>query len=259
MKHDPGVEHVSVLIVGSGFAGLGAAIRLEQAGRSDFLVIERSPDVGGTWRDNTYPGAVCDVPPISTRCRSRLTRTGLGCSPRKARSRTICAGRPSSPAPSIGNSSTARCCRRAGTLTTPGWEVQTTRGAFTATILLTALGALSQPKLPDIAGVEDFQGRLLHTAHWDAQVDLSGRRVAVIGTGASAIQLMPALADHVDHLDLYQRTRRGSCRATTGPTGAWNGGPSDTSPATSGWSAGGSTPATSSPRSASAMPRRSSG
>lgn len=203
------MEHVRIAIIGSGFSGLGAAIRLDQAGHRDFVVFERGADVGGTWRDNTYPGAACDVPshlysysfalnPEWTRSFSRqpeiehylrglaeryrvLDRHRFGCTVKRT------AWRPDE--------------RR--------WYVSTDQGDWTADILIAAFGSLAEPSLPPIPGIESFSdagGEMFHSARWDHDADLTGKRVAVIGTGASAIQIVPAIVDQVAHLDVYQRT-----------------------------------------------------
>ncbi|QIS22483.1 flavin-containing monooxygenase [Nocardia terpenica] len=203
---DPSVRHVHILIVGSGFSGLGLAIRLRQDGRDDFLVLERGGDVGGTWRDNTYPGAACDVP-------SQLYSYSFALNPNWSRS--------FSRQPEIQryiqdvadryrvrdkhlfdcDMTDARWNARDAR-----WEVRTTKGAFTADILVSAVGALCEPNLPDIKGINDFRGEIFHSARWDQDADLTGKRVAVIGTGASAIQIVPSIAPAVAHLDVYQRT-----------------------------------------------------
>lgn len=199
-------RQVDTLIIGSGFAGLGAAIKLAQEGKDDFLVLERGNDVGGTWRDNTYPGAACDVP-------SHLYSYSFALNPEWTRS--------FSPQPEIQNyiSSVAR---RYNVLdkhifgcevesahwneATAHWAVQTSRGEFVAKIVVAAVGALCEPSLPDIAGIENFEGEIFHSAQWNHDADLDGKRIAVIGTGASAIQIVPQLAAKATQLDVYQRT-----------------------------------------------------
>src|SRR5579875_1680771 len=199
-------RHVNVAVIGSGFSGLGAAIRLDQAGHDDFLVFERGNDVGGTWRDNTYPGAACDVP-------SHLYSYSFALNPDWTRS--------FSTQPEI-QGYLRRVARDAKVLDRhvfncevtnahwqPGahrWELTTSHGSFTADVLVAAFGALAEPRLPPIAGIEDFSGELFHSARWNHDADLSGKRVAVIGTGASGIQIVPAIADQVSRLDVYQRT-----------------------------------------------------
>ncbi len=206
-----GRRHLGVLIIGSGFAGLGAAIRLRQDGREDFLVVERGSEVGGTWRDNTYPGAACDVP-------SHLYSFSFELNPRWSRS--------FSPQPEIQDylrSVAAKydvagkhlfdteVTRAAWDAASSRWLVDTTNGAFSADVLVGAVGALAEPNLPDIRGIENFRGEIFHSARWNHDADLRGKRVALIGTGASAIQVGPAIAGAgsqvgVAHLDVYQRT-----------------------------------------------------
>ncbi len=199
-------RHLGVLIIGSGFAGLGTAIRLAKDGREDYLVIERGTEVGGTWRDNTYPGAACDVP-------SHLYSYSFELNPDWSRS--------FSPQSEIQDYLRATA-RKYGVLdkhlfgtevtlarwdeASGRWLVDTTNGEFSADVLVSAVGALCEPALPDIKGIESFGGEIFHSARWDHQAELTGKRVALIGTGASAIQIGPAIADRVAHLDVYQRT-----------------------------------------------------
>ncbi|OBK44700.1 flavin-containing monooxygenase [Mycobacterium kubicae] len=199
-------RHVKVAVIGSGFSGLGAAIRLVESGHNDFLVFERGSEVGGTWRDNTYPGAACDVP-------SHLYSYSFAPNPDWTRS--------FSTQPEI-QDYLRRVARDAGVLDRHvfncevtnarwqrdhlRWELTTSRGAVTADVLVAAFGALAEPKLPPIPGIEDFTGELFHSARWNHDADLSGKRVAVIGTGASGIQIIPAIVDTVSHMDVYQRT-----------------------------------------------------
>jgi cation diffusion facilitator CzcD-associated flavoprotein CzcO len=199
-------RHVGVLIIGAGFAGLGTAIRLRQDGREDFLVIERGSGVGGTWRDNTYPGAACDVP-------SHLYSYSFELNPDWSRS--------FSPQREI-QAYLRRTAEKYGVLdrhlfdtevTLARWDadgsrwlVDTTRGGFSADVLVAAAGALCEPALPDIKGIDSFAGEIFHSARWNHAANLAGKRVALIGTGASAIQIGPAIADRVGHLDVYQRT-----------------------------------------------------
>ena len=199
-------SHVRVLIVGAGFGGLAMAIKLTEAGERDFLVVERGPDVGGTWRDNTYPGAACDVP-------SQLYSYSFALNPEWSRS--------FSPQPEI-QAYIRQVADRSGTLdrfvfdtnvddltwdaAAGHWRVRTSVGELTANVVVSAAGALSDPKNPDIPGFEDFTGEVFHSARWNHDYDLTGKRVAVIGTGASAIQIVPEIAERVAHLDVYQRT-----------------------------------------------------
>ncbi|HXH79008.1 NAD(P)/FAD-dependent oxidoreductase [Nocardioides sp.] len=197
------VDH---LIVGAGFAGLGMAIRLAEAGEDDFLVIEKDGGVGGTWRANTYPGAACDVP-------SQLYSFSFAPNPDWSKS--------FSPQPEI-EAYLRKVAEKSGTLdrfsfdteltharwdeADQRWHVTTTRGEVTSKTLISGSGGLSAPKLPDIEGIDTFQGEVFHSARWRHDVDLTGKRVAVIGTGASSIQIVPEIAPDVAHLDVYQRT-----------------------------------------------------
>jgi cation diffusion facilitator CzcD-associated flavoprotein CzcO len=199
-------RHLHVLIVGSGFAGLGAAIRLMKDGREDFLVIERGSEVGGTWRDNTYPGAACDVP-------SHLYSYSFELNPNWSRSfspqgeiqdylRSVAAKY---------NVGSKHLFNTEVTLAkwdarTKRWLVDTTNGNFSADVLVSAVGALCEPSLPDVKGIDKFRGEIFHSARWNHDAQLRGKRVALIGTGASAIQIGPEIAKDVAHLDVYQRT-----------------------------------------------------
>jgi cation diffusion facilitator CzcD-associated flavoprotein CzcO len=203
---DEPTTRVRVLIVGAGFAGLCAGIRLRERGITDVVIVERGDDVGGTWRDNTYPGAACDVP-------SHLYSFSFA--PNPDWSRTF------SPQPEI-QAYLRRCADRFGITPTvrlreevlgaswdderQRWHVRTTRGRYEAEVLIGAMGALSEPALPQVPGIERFRGTVFHSARWDHGHELAGERVAVVGTGASAIQFVPQIVDRVEHLDLYQRT-----------------------------------------------------
>ncbi|WP_227996471.1 flavin-containing monooxygenase [Nocardia australiensis] len=200
------VRHVKTVIIGSGFAGLGLAIRLTQQGRNDFLVLERGSDVGGTWRDNTYPGAACDVP-------SHLYSYSFALNPDWSRSFSK-QGEIQQYIQGVAKKynvldkhifdcdvTSARW-----NSDTSQWEVESTKGSFTADTVVSAVGALCEPALPDIKGITGFEGAVFHSARWNHDADLTGKRVAVIGTGASAIQIVPSIAPMVAHLDVYQRT-----------------------------------------------------
>ncbi len=199
-------ERVRILVVGAGFAGLGTAIQLEKAGRSDFVVVDKGDSVGGTWRDNTYPGAACDVP-------SQLYSFSFAANPSWSRS--------FSPQAEI-HAYLQDVAQTSGVLdrfhfgvtvedltwdeTDLTWTVTTSAGTVVADVVITGSGGLSEPKNPEIAGIDDFTGQIFHTARWNHEVDLTGKRVAIIGTGASAIQVIPEIAKQVAHLDVYQRT-----------------------------------------------------
>ena len=200
------VAHLAVAVVGNGFSGLGTAIRLRRAGVEDFLVFERHPDVGGTWRDNSYPGCACDVP-------SHLYSFSFAPNPDWSRSfsaqpeihsylQTISA--------QYGVDRFTRNDHEVLDATwsdeAQHWRVTTTRGVWTADALVLGSGALSDPIFPDVPGLDDFAGEVFHSATWRHDLDLTGRKVAVIGTGASAIQFVPEIAPVVGNLSVFQRT-----------------------------------------------------
>ena len=199
-------DHVEVFIVGAGFGGLASAIKLSEAGIDDFLAIDRGSEVGGTWRDNSYPGAACDVP-------SHLYSLSFAPNPGWSRSFS---GQPEIQAylRSVASSSGVLDRFRFGVTlldarwdeASASWQIHTSAGDLTARVLVGASGGLSDAKLPDIEGIDDFTGTLFHSSSWNHDVDLRGKRVAVIGTGASAIQIVPELAGVASRVDVYQRT-----------------------------------------------------
>lgn len=199
-------RHLRTIIIGSGFAGLGLAIRLSQQGRQDFLVLERGNDVGGTWRDNTYPGAACDVP-------SHLYSYSFALNPNWSRSFSR-QGEIQAYIQGVAKKYNVLDkhifnCDVTGARwnnETARWEITSSQGNFTADTVVSAVGALCEPNLPDIKGINSFEGEIFHSARWNHDADLTGKRVAIIGTGASAIQIVPAIAPKVGHLDVYQRT-----------------------------------------------------
>ncbi len=197
---------VDVAIVGSGFSGLCMAIKLREAGIDDFVVLERGAQVGGTWWFNTYPGCGCDVP-------SHLYSFSFAPNPDWTRTY--------SKQPEIEaylqrvaeDFDVARSVRLETTVTGADWDedeqrwhVATDRGEVRARVLVSAAGALSDPRTPDIEGLDRFEGTMFHSARWDHAFDVTGKRVAVIGTGASAIQFVPAIAPRVEQLHVFQRT-----------------------------------------------------
>ncbi|WP_433732050.1 flavin-containing monooxygenase [Nocardia sp. CA-129566] len=199
-------RHVKTIIIGSGFAGLGLAIRLSQQGRNDYLVLERGSDVGGTWRDNTYPGAACDVP-------SHLYSYSFALNPNWSRSFSK-QGEIQRYIQGVAREYNVLDkhlfnCDVTGARwnnATNLWHIDSTQGSFTADTVVSAVGALCEPALPDIKGINGFEGEIFHSARWNHDADLQGKRVAIIGTGASAIQIVPSIAPDVAHLDVYQRT-----------------------------------------------------
>ncbi|GAA0269600.1 NAD(P)/FAD-dependent oxidoreductase [Streptomyces polychromogenes] len=201
-----GREHVRVAVIGSGFGGLGAAVRLRREGITDFVVLERADSVGGTWRDNSYPGCACDVP-------SHLYSFSFAPNPDWPRTFS---GQPAIRAylehvtDTFGLRPHIRFGHEVLMMRWDNeelhWEIDTSAGAFTADVVVSATGPLSDPKTPDVPGLDGFPGKVFHSARWDHDYDLSGKRVAMIGTGASAIQIVPAIAPRTERLTLFQRT-----------------------------------------------------
>ncbi|MFI1939478.1 flavin-containing monooxygenase [Streptomyces purpureus] len=199
-------EHVRVAVIGSGFGGLGAAVRLRREGITDFVVLERADSVGGTWRDNSYPGCACDVP-------SHLYSFSFAPNPDWPR---IFSGQRHIRAylehvtdtfglrPHLRLSHEVLRTRWDGDALR--WEIETSKGSFSADVVVSATGPLSDPKIPDVPGLDGFPGKVFHSARWDHDYDLTGKRVAMIGTGASAIQIVPAIQPTVGRLTLFQRT-----------------------------------------------------
>ncbi|MBB2990454.1 cyclohexanone monooxygenase [Mycolicibacterium iranicum] len=202
--------HHETVIVGAGFSGIGTAIRLDRAGMSDYLIIEAGSEPGGTWYWNTYPGIAVDIPSFSYQFSFEQSTEW---------SRTYAPGHELA-------AYAARCVDRYGLrprirfdTMVNGAEFDDTEGIWTLTLesngavrtltaryLINASGVLTVPKSPDIAGVDTFGGITMHTARWDHTQDLSGKRVAVIGTGASAVQVIPEIAPIVAQLTVFQRT-----------------------------------------------------
>ncbi len=199
-------SHHRIVIIGTGFAGVGMAIRLRQAGIDDFVVLERAETVGGVWRDNVYPGCQCDVPshlysysfaPKADWTRSYPLREEIwryleDCADRFDVRRSIRFNTPVTSA----HWDEQRC----------RWRIETPDGELTADALVAGVGALSEPNLADIPGIESFDGPVFHSATWRHDVDLAGRTVAVIGTGSSAIQFVPRIQPLVHKLVVFQRT-----------------------------------------------------
>lgn len=197
-------EHVEVAIIGAGIAGLGLALRLADAGCDDVLVLERSDGVGGTWHDNTYPGVACDIP---------AHLYSFSFAPNPAWSRRFapgaeirdylrrCAGRVEDRI-RLGAALLAATWRA----DTASWSLRTTAGSLTADVLVLAVGRLAEPRIPELPGIETFPGPVLHTARWDPGLDVAGREVGIVGTGASAVQLAPRLVDAGARVTVFQRS-----------------------------------------------------
>jgi cation diffusion facilitator CzcD-associated flavoprotein CzcO len=196
-----------IAIIGAGFAGIGTAIQLKKAGIQSFTMFERAGEIGGTWRDNTYPGAACDVPSHAY---------SLSFEPNPSWSRAFAESGEIQEyllglvekwklRPHLRTNTEiteARFDETAGT-----WILTTDDGdTFTARAVVSGVGGLVDPAWPDIKGLQSFRGELFHTARWNHDFDLTGKNVAVIGTGASAVQVVPALAPQVARLSVFQRT-----------------------------------------------------
>lgn len=199
-------RHARIAVLGAGFAGIGMGMRLRQEGRRDFVIVERGHDVGGTWRDNTYPGCACDVP-------SNLYSFSFEPNPDWSRSFAR--------QPEI-KRYLKRCAARHGlrehlllgcevrSATWDGeasrWRIETSRGDLSADVLITGTGPLSEPAVPPLPGLEGFAGAVFHSAQWRHCLDLRGKRVVVVGTGASAAQFIPEIQPEVGALHVFQRT-----------------------------------------------------
>ncbi|MGE2834429.1 flavin-containing monooxygenase [Mycobacterium sp. SMC-4] len=204
---DPDYDTV---IVGAGFSGIGTAITLDRSGLTDYLIVEAGDDVGGTWYWNTYPGIAVDIPSFSYQFSFEQSTEW---------SRTYAPGHELAAyaahcvdkyrlRPKIRFDTTV--LRAEYVQEEQLWRLHVQSGelreAITARFLVNASGALTVPKLPDIAGVDSFAGPVVHTARWDHHLDLRGKRVGIIGTGASAVQVIPEIAPIVKHLTVFQRT-----------------------------------------------------
>jgi cation diffusion facilitator CzcD-associated flavoprotein CzcO len=199
-------EHVRVAVVGSGFGGLGAAVRLRREGVTDFVVLERADSVGGTWRDNSYPGCACDVPShlysFSFAPHPDWPRTFSGQEHIRAYLEHVTDVFRLRPHIRL-NSEVKRMTWDGEKLR---WDIETTSGRLSADLVISATGPLSDPKIPDIPGLDSFPGKVFHSARWDHDYDLRGKRVAMVGTGASAIQIVPAVQPLAQNVTLFQRT-----------------------------------------------------
>jgi cation diffusion facilitator CzcD-associated flavoprotein CzcO len=195
-----------VAIIGAGFGGLGMALALRRAGISDFIIVDQADGLGGTWRDNVYPGAACDVPCHLYSFSFRPGRWSRRFPPQPeilGYLRALADEHRLGPQLRFGAGVTAAefdAGRALWTLTLSDGET------IRATSVVCAVGQLNRPALPGIPGRADFAGPSWHSARWDHGTDLAGKRVAVIGTGASAIQFVPEIARTAAHVDVYQRT-----------------------------------------------------
>ena len=204
MIEPPRVPHTDIAIVGAGFAGIGLAVRLQRSGRTDFAVFERASSVGGTWRDNSYPGVACDIPAhlYSLSFATNPDWTHVFAEGHEIRDYL---------------ERVADEVRDRIRLSTPVldmrwdeprglWMFSTPSGSHTARVLVLACGRLADPYIPAIDGLAGFTGEMFHSARWDHTMDLVGKRVAVVGSGASAVQLLPRVAELAEHVTVFQRS-----------------------------------------------------
>ncbi|UGT42574.1 NAD(P)/FAD-dependent oxidoreductase [Nocardia yamanashiensis] len=204
---DRRVTHARFVIVGTGFSGLGMAIALRKAGYDDFVILEKADDIGGTWRENTYPGCACDVPThlysYSSEPSSEWTR--------------VWSGQPEilGYMKDLVERYDLRKQIHFGTRADGGhWDAEANRWFITTgtgveyvcQYYIIGIGQLHIPRFPALPGIESFTQISFHSAEWNHEVDLTGKRVAVVGTGASAVQLIPEIVDRVRELHVYQRS-----------------------------------------------------
>ncbi|MGB2710708.1 MAG: NAD(P)/FAD-dependent oxidoreductase [Conexibacter sp.] len=200
------MQHVRVAVIGGGLSGIGAAVMLRRAGIEDVVVLERAEQLGGTWRDNTYPGCACDVP-------SALYSFSFAPNPDWGR---LYAGQAEIRAYALDVAQRHRVLDRIRTGAdvlearwdedAQRWRIATTAGDWTAQALVSATGPWSEPVLPDVPGLDTFAGTTFHSSRWNHDHPLDGRRVAVIGTGASAVQFVPQIRRRTEHVTVFQRT-----------------------------------------------------
>lgn len=211
-----------IIVVGTGFSGMGAAMKLRDSGREDFVVLEKAHDVGGTWRDNTYPGCECDIPShmysFSYELKSDWSKSFSGQEEIWAYMRNVA------------DEQGIRKYIRFGVEVTGAtwhqdrarWVVHTKDGDdYECRVLIAGVGGLHIPNIPEIPGAESFAGPRFHSAGWDHEVDLKGKKVVVIGTGASAIQFIPIIAQETGHLTVFQRTPPWVLPKNDHPTPEW--------------------------------------
>jgi cation diffusion facilitator CzcD-associated flavoprotein CzcO len=200
------VSSRSIAVVGGGFGGVGAAAMLKRAGYEDVAVFERGERIGGVWHHNTYPGAACDIP-------SHLYEFSFEPNPRwsrryapQAEIQAYLEGIVDRYGVRDRIHTSTEVLRARWDESRDGWMMETSRGTHFANVLVTACGQLSVPTVPPLPGLDSFAGPAFHTARWRHDVDLTGKRVAVVGTGCSAIQVVPAIQPIVAQVDVYQRS-----------------------------------------------------
>jgi cation diffusion facilitator CzcD-associated flavoprotein CzcO len=211
-----------IVIIGTGFAGMGAAMKLRKAGREDFVVLEKAQDVGGTWRDNTYPGCECDIPShmysFSYELNADWSKSFSGQEEIWTYMRKVADEQGIRPYIHFGVEVTGASWDEDRKL----WTIRTASGEdYEARVVIAGVGGLHIPNVPEIAGAETFEGPRFHSAEWDHSVDLKDKKVVVIGTGASAIQFVPIIAQEVEQLTVFQRTPAWVLPKKDKPTPEW--------------------------------------
>ncbi|MFT4043756.1 MAG: NAD(P)/FAD-dependent oxidoreductase [Gordonia sp. (in: high G+C Gram-positive bacteria)] len=206
LRGAPVRDEVDVVIVGAGFAGIAMATMLARRGRESFVVIERADAVGGTWRDNTYPGIACDIPAhlYSFSFRPPADWTSVypsGDEIKRYLEQTVA------------DEGLLSSIRLSCELTNATWDsdvsrwtVATTAGEIGARVLVLAVGRLAEPRIAGIEGLDSFSGTVVHTAAWRPDIEIDGARIGVVGTGASAVQVAPHLAERAEELVVFSRT-----------------------------------------------------
>ena len=198
-------EH-EVVVIGAGISGIGAGVRLRQAGITDFVILEAAHEVGGTWRANTYPGCACDVPSrlysYSFAPNPEWTRTFAGQQEILDYVQRVARDHRLEEHTRLG----VRMERAQWDAGAGRWRLETSAGPLSCRFLVAGAGPWNEPNLPDLPGLADFPGPVFHSARWDHDVPLAGSRVAVIGTGASAVQFVPQIRQQAQHVHLFQRT-----------------------------------------------------
>ena len=210
-----------IVIIGTGFSGMGAAMKLRDSGREDFVVLEKAHDVGGTWRDNTYPGCECDIPShmysFSYELNTDWSKSFSGQEEIWAYMRKVADEKGIRPYITFGVEVTGATWDDDRKV----WTVKTNGEDYEARVVIAGVGGLHIPNVPEIAGADSFTGPKFHSAGWDHSVDLKDKKVVVIGTGASAIQFIPIIAQEVGHLTVFQRTPAWVLPKKDKPTPEW--------------------------------------
>ncbi len=207
-KNQPqsGSNHFDVIVLGAGFSGIGAAIKLLENGISNFVVLEKAGEIGGVWRENTYPGCACDIPAslysYSFAANPHWSKLFAGQAEIKDYLKATAERYRVMPHVRLNHELIKAHWDNDG----KQWLLETNAGHYSANFAIAACGPMHEPIIPDIRGISKFNGKIFHSAQWDHNYDLSNKRVAVIGTGASAIQFVPKIQSQVKSLSLFQRT-----------------------------------------------------